>query len=370
VSSVRVRTPEESQAIGDRCERWIGQLPPSWSRPKALFERLEAAADGHLEPDRYGAGGAVERLEARVAALLGKAAAVVLPSGTMAQQIALRIHADRRRLRTVAFHPLAHLELHEEKGYEWLHGLHARLVGDRGRLPTLADLEEIPEEVAALLLELPQRGLGGLLPDWDELAAQAEWARGRGAALHLDGARLWQCAPWYGRDYAEIAGQFDTVYVSFYKDLGAPGGCGLAGPEDVIAEARVWQIRHGGRVLSLTPYALAAELGLDRFLPQMEAFHRKAVEVAQTLSELDGIEIVPDPPQTAMMHVHLRGDAERLREAALDVAEERAVWVFGRLATTPNPAVHVHELTIGEAALEVPTGEIAELYAEVLERSG
>jgi threonine aldolase len=74
-------------------------------------------------------------------------------------------------------------------------------------------------------LELPQREIGGLLPEWDDLVAQAAWTRERGIALHLDGARLWEAAPFYERSYAEIAGLFDSVYVSFYKGLGA-----LAGP--------------------------------------------------------------------------------------------------------------------------------------------
>jgi threonine aldolase len=72
-------------------------------------------------------------------------------------------------------------------------------------------------------------------------------------ALHLDGARLWECRPFYGRDYAQIAGLFDSVYVSFYKTLGGIAGAALAGPADVIAEARVWQRRQGGNLVRLFP---------------------------------------------------------------------------------------------------------------------
>src|SRR6185436_5025530 len=145
--------------------------------------------------------------------LLGKEAAVFMPSGTMAQQIALRIWADRKGPRRVAFHPLCHLELHEHKGYQLLHGLHGVLVGSPHQLMTLADLEAVAEPLAALLVELPQRGIGGQLPPWDDLTRMLESARGRGAAIHLDGARLWETAPFYRRSYAEIAGLFDSVYV-------------------------------------------------------------------------------------------------------------------------------------------------------------
>src|SRR5919201_2605979 len=226
-------------------------------------------ADVDADRDRYGGGPAAERLEARVAELLRKEAAAWFPSGTMAQQIALRIHADRRGTRVVAFHPLCHLDTYEERGYEHLHGLHASLLGERERLIELADLEQLREPIAALLLELPQRDLGGRLPPWDELVTLCHKARERGAALHLDGARLWQCGPFYERGLDEIAALFDTVYVSFYKDLRAPAGCALAGPQDVVDEARVWRIRHGGRLFSVHPLLLAAERALDEVLPRM-----------------------------------------------------------------------------------------------------
>src|SRR5262249_58225061 len=111
-----------------------------------------------------------------------------------------------------------------------------------------ADPGEGGEPLGALLLELPQRDLGGQLPVWRDLRAQATWAGANGVSMHLDGSRLWQCGPFYRRPLREIAALFDTVYVSLYKDLGALGGCVLAGAKDVIAEARVWRVRHGGRL--------------------------------------------------------------------------------------------------------------------------
>src|SRR5262249_23289487 len=156
-----------------------------------------------------------------VASLLGKPAAVFLPSGTMAQQAVLRAHADQRGRRTLVFHPMCHLERHEGQGYRRLHGLIGRAAGNPVRLLTLADLEQIPEPSAALVIELPQRDIGGQQPAWDDLAAQCAWARTAGAAVHLDGARLWESAAGYGRTPAEVAELFDTVYVSFYKSIGA-----------------------------------------------------------------------------------------------------------------------------------------------------
>ena len=96
--------------------------------------------------------------------VLGKPAVVFMPSGTMAQQIAIRIHADKRAVRTFAFHPTAHLELHEDKAYQRLHGLVGIPIGNARRPLTLDDLSAVHEPVAAVLFELPQREIGGQLP--------------------------------------------------------------------------------------------------------------------------------------------------------------------------------------------------------------
>lgn len=321
------------------------------------------------ERDRYGKGGVASRLETRIAELLGKEAAVWLPSGTMAQQIVLRIHADRRGRRAVAFHPHCHVDVHEERGYEVLHGLHAVLVGSRDRLITTADVEATREPFAALLLELPQRDLGGQLPAWDDLVDTCRAARDRGAALHLDGARLWQCPPFYGRPLDEIAALFDTAYVSFYKDLRAPAGCALAGPRDVIDEVRVWQVRHGGRLFSVYPFLAAAERGLDEVLPRMEAYVERTREVGALLASLAGLSVVPDPPQTAMLHVLARRPLEALREATFDLSEETGVWFAGDWQETADPATQRLELSLGEASFDIPLDEVRTLWLELLART-
>jgi threonine aldolase len=351
------------------CERFVAGLHPRARDPRSTLLSLAERAPAASDVDRYGGGALAERLETRVAGLLGKEAAVWMPSGTMAQQIVLRVHARRTGREIVAFHPLCHLDVHEERGYEWLHGLRAALLGDRDRLVTAVDVEQLKEPAAAVLLELPQRDLGGQLPEWDALVATVEAARACGAAVHLDGARLWQCGPFYGRDLDEIAAGFDTVYVSFYKDLGAPAGCILAGPADVIDEARVWQVRHGGRLFSAFPFLLAAEAGLDEVLPRMSSYVDHARSLGSALDQLDDVSVVPRPPQVAMFHLHVRRDAARLEEASLELAEETKTWVASFWRPGADPAAAVTELSIGERNLEVDAREAAELYAELLGRS-
>jgi threonine aldolase len=358
----------EARDQGDvwaKSKRVLGSPSPRDRDPRATLLALAERAPSVEEIDHYGKGAVAERLEERVAALLGKEAAVWMPSGTMAQQIALRIHADRRGSKRVAFHPLCHLQDHEELAYEKLHGLEAQLLGSRDRPVATSDIDELKEPIAAVLLELPERELGGLLPAWDDLLATCAKARAKGAAVHLDGARLWQCGPFYERGLDEIAGPFDTVYVSFYKDLAAPAGAAIAGPADFIEEARIWQVRHGGRLYSVHPFLIAAERGLDEVLPRIPELVAHARELGTALTELDGLEIVPDPPQTTMFHLYIHRPLEPLQEAALDQAERTGTFL-GFIRATDAPERQRVELTIGPASLEVPVVEAQGLWQELL----
>lgn len=103
----------DTDAVRDRCTRFLGGH--GRSAPHEVLSALVETTPADLEPDRYGSGPVLEELEIEVAGLLGKPAAVFMPSGTMAQQIALRIWADRAGIRTVAFHPTCHLEVHEDR---------------------------------------------------------------------------------------------------------------------------------------------------------------------------------------------------------------------------------------------------------------
>jgi threonine aldolase len=289
-----------------------------------------------------------------------------MPSGTMAQQIALRIWSERKNCSTVAFHPLCHLEVDEEKAYQYLHNLRARLVGLPQQLLTSDDLRTISEPIAALLLELPQRYLGGQLPEWDDLVAQTQWARDRDAALHMDGARLWESSPYYARPYAEIAALFDSVYVSFYKGVGGIAGAALAGPADFIAEARVWLRRHGGNLVHLYPYVLAARLGLRERLDRFPAHHERAKEVAAALQSVPGVVVKPVIPQTHMMHVYLPGDKDRMLAESLAIAREERVSLVRWLSPTELPGYAKFEVAIGEAAFALTDEEITSYFARIV----
>ena len=260
----------ETIDLSARPERGPARRRLSGHPPRDMRSWLRALADSPAAagpPDRYGRGDIVRAVEAEVADRLEMSSAVFVIKGVIAQQAVLRAWTDRRGAPSVAVHPLSHLDLDEASAYERLHGLRPVRLG-RHRPFTTADLERVAEKLGAVVVERPLRLAGHLRPSWDELVAISDWCRARGVPLHLDGARLWESAPGLGHSVAEIAALADSVYVSFYKGLGGLGGCALLAPADVLAEAAVWIIRHGGSMFAAFPYALAALEGLRTERPR------------------------------------------------------------------------------------------------------
>jgi len=348
---------DDLSALAHRCTRFLHGHGP------VRAADLLATIPADTAVDRYGDGGVVDKLETEIASLLGKPAALFLPSGTMAQQAVLRVHAERRQRHTIVFHPMCHLDQHEGHAYQRLHRLTGRPAGDPSRLVTLADLEAISEPVAALLLELPQRDIGGQQPSLEDLADQAGWARRGGAAVHLDGARLWESAAGYGRQPAEIAALFDTAYVSFYKGIGALPGCCVAGPQEIIAEVRDWRHRMGGTLFGLWPNAASALTCLTRRLPKMPEFLAHARAIAAALGEIPGVRVVPDPPQTPMMHLLLSTTRERFAAASRALAADRGIWTWPQAQPTLDPETQRVELAVGEATCALNPAEVAGVLA-------
>jgi threonine aldolase len=354
----------KTEALAESCTRFLV------GHGRRTAGELLATVSTDAGMDYYGIGGAVTELETEVASLLGKEAALFLPTGTMAQQATLRVLADRRSSRSVVFHPMCHMETNEERGYHRLHGLFAIPAGPREEPLSAASLEQIREPVAALLLELPQRGLGGTLPSWDELVSQVTWARERGAAVHCDGARLWDASPFYakqhGKSLRDIAGLFDTVYVSFYKGLGGISGCCVAGDADVIDELSVWRTRHGGRMIMMWPYAAAALTALHERLPRMPKYYRHSLAIARAVRDIPGVEVMPTPVQSPMMHVRFSVELDVIKERVAEIAKTDKIWTFSRPWISEGPTLQRFELHVGDATLQLSTSEIAGLFERLV----
>jgi threonine aldolase len=266
----------------------------------------------------------------------------------------------------VLWHPTCHLDNREGQAHSRLHGLTGRPVGALDRLITIEDLDAVAEPVAALLLELPQRDLGGQLPSWGELAAQLDWARERGAAVHLDGARLWEASAGYDRAPAEIAALFDTVYVSFYKGIGALPGCCVAGSAADVAQVREWRQRLGGTLFGMWPAAASALALLPERLAEMPARLRHAQAIAAAVAGVAGVRAVPDPPQTPMMHLLFDVPADRFAENARRLAEDDGIWAWPTPTATGDPAVVRCELSVGRATCQLTPAVIADTLAALV----
>ncbi|WP_411109668.1 threonine aldolase family protein [Streptomyces sp. c-19] len=383
-TSVETSVDEEAVRLR-RAKVWGGADRKLWHTPmdgtvgtrlRELADWTEASGRAEGPLDVYG-DGPVEELEQRVAELLGHPAAVFFPTGTMAQQVALRCWAGRTGSSVVALHPLAHPEVHEGGALGAVSGLRTVHPTDAPRLPTAEEVRDHPEPFGTLMLELPLRDAGFVLPSWDELTEVVEAARERDAVVHFDGARLWECPTRFGRPLAEIAGLADSVYVSFYKSLGGLSGAALAGPEDVMAEARVWRHRYGGLVFQQYPAALSALRGLDVELPRLPSYVAHARMVADAVREAfdeagaGWFRVHPETPHTHQFQVWLPYDAESLTAAALAQTEATGTALFRRWFTPDPggpPGVAVTELTVAEPGLEWTADDVRAAVRDFLTR--
>lgn len=256
------------------------------TRPDAAMRRAMAAAE--VGDDVFGDDPTVLALQERVAALLGKEAALYVPSGTMANQIALRVQT--RPGDQVICEAGCHVYNYEQGGPAALSGLHLTcLDGDRGALTweqvaaaILPDDDHAARPRLVCLENTHNRAGGRILPQAAVVEIGAG-ARARGLSVHLDGARLWNVHAATGAPLAELAAPADTVSVCFSKGLGAPVGSCLAGPRDLIREARRARKLFGGGMRQVGLLAASCLHALEHHLPRLGDDHARARRLAEGL---------------------------------------------------------------------------------------
>lgn len=377
-----IETPAE--ALSARMRECTRRL--SGAKPATIRESLQALADAAAAApgeaaeaygldeftDVYG-NGIVAKLERRVAELLGTEDAAVFPTGTMAQQAALRGWAAETGSDVVATHPLSHLELHENHAYRDLSGLRGVWPTSEPRNPTAAEIRATELRFGVLTLELPLRDAGFVLPTWDELVEAVGAARERGARVHFDGARLWESAEHFGRPLHEIAALADSVYVSFYKSLGAMSGAAVGGDAQFVATLKLWRHRYGGKLFQQWPTALAALMGLDEQLPKLPGHvaHAKSVSaaLAGAAAHTPGVRVFPEAPHTHQFRLYVPFDADVMRRAGVGQIEETGVGLFGFWSPAQLPGYAFTEVTVSDAAAAWSTEEVAAAFRELLERA-
>jgi threonine aldolase len=360
-------TEPERRALRKRCSVHVSGFRRE--TPADEFRALAAWCEANgVEHDHYGDGALVVGFEQKIATLLGKPAAVFMPSGIMAQLSAVRVWCERAGLERFGLHPTSHLAVHEDEAYAALMHLHAVPIGDRLRPMTAADLDAVKQKLACAIVELPIRRAGGQLPGWDELEALKDAARGRELPLHMDGARLWESAAFYDKPHAATCDGFASVYVSLYKGIGAFAGALLAGDDDLIANARLWRHRMGGTLYHLSPLVAPAAMRFDERIALMPALYARAKRFAAALSTVVGLRVNPATPHANLLHLFIDAPSESVLDARDRIAERTGTWLLDHAGAADVPGWCSSELYVGDALLERDDDVLMPLFAELVGR--
>ena len=265
----------------------IGLTPQAFA---SLLERLCHGAD--IAQDNYLLGGEIEQFEQYCAKTLGKEMAVFMPSGTLANQIALREHAGVRR--RVIVPDLSHVYNDTGDACQTLANLNLIPIASDSATFSLEDVEEVIERTAggrvstnvgAILIESPVRRLLGETFEWNEAKRIAAYAREQGIGTHLDGARLFIAAAYNGRTPAEIAAPFDTVYVSLWKYFNSGIGAILAGPRSMLNDLFHVRRMFGGNLNAGWSAAVIARHYMNGYVERLKSAVQISEEFYASIAE-------------------------------------------------------------------------------------
>jgi threonine aldolase len=330
------------------------------TRPTAAMRQAMASAD--VGDDVYGEDPTVNALEAEVASLLGKEAGLFTPSGTMANQIGLWLHA--RAGDEVLVGESAHLMLYESGAGPALSGVQLTVIG-KGGLFSADDVVAAykPDEghyppTRALAFENTHNRAGGRVFPQAQLLEAAAAARRLGLSLHLDGARLWNAHVATGVPLAVLAQPFDTVSVCLSKGLGAPAGSVLCTSQEGIKRARRRRKMLGGGMRQAGVLAAAGRHALQHHLPRLADDHLACRAFAEAVAALPGVVVELDAVQTNLCIFDLAPSLPLDAEAF--VARARAAGVLLN-AVGPRRLRAVTHLDVDRAACLAAAARLGEL---------
>jgi len=267
-----------------------------------------AMANAEVGDDERDGDPTTQRLEERVASLLGKEAALFFPSGTMANQAAVWVHVERGT--EVLADVDAHIVHSEIAGIAALSGAQVLAVNPTSTVMSAADLRSTfrPRSryypaPSLVCVENTHNGAGGRIATLDELQAVRMAAAEHGLPVHMDGARLWNASVATGISLAEISENADTVMVAFSKGLGAPVGAAVAGTRAQIERAWTARKLFGGAMRQSGIVASAALYGVEHNIGRLEEDHENARLIARIVGDAGGAAVIP--PQTNIVMVDL-----------------------------------------------------------------
>jgi threonine aldolase len=275
------------------------------TRPSEAMRTAMARAE--VGDDVFGEDPTVRALEVRTAELLGKEAALFVPSGTMGNQISLLVHT--RPGDEVLVSQGAHVAWFESGAGAAIAGVQFLSIGDEGSFSAdevvaaaKPERDFLPRTRLVAVENTHNRAGGRIFPEQKLLGAVAA-ARKLGLALHLDGARLWNAAIATGRDPAALAEPFDTVNVCFSKGLGAPAGSAIAASRDAIRAARRFRKMLGGGMRQAGILAAGALFALEHYRERLALDHEHARLFADALADIAGVQVPPVETNIVLLHL-------------------------------------------------------------------
>jgi threonine aldolase len=295
------------------------------TRPTPGMRAAMAAAE--VGDDVFSEDPTVNRLQERVAVLLGKEAALYVPSGTMSNQICVKSHTQPGD--ELLCEASCHIYNFEAGGPAVLSGVTSRTIeGDYGIL----DVSQLDGKIRGsndhlvrtrlVCLENTHNRRGGRVYPLEKIQAISEWAHQHGLVMHLDGARLWNAIVATGIAAVEWASNFDSVSVCFSKGLGAPIGSALAGPREFINRARRVRKLFGGGMRQAGVAAAAALYALEHHVERLADDHRHARILAQAIADTPGLQLDPPEVETNLIWVEVDPDLGPAREVAAALKQQ------------------------------------------------
>lgn len=359
-------TADRDRAVQFRSDG-LGLSPAGYAG--VLAEIIEARG---IAEDEYSRGGVVEELETRMAALLGKECAVFVPSGTLANHLALRLLA--RNGRRVLVQAESHLYNDEGDCAQQLSGLilvplaagRAGFTPDEAQVAIDGPTEaRVAVPVGAISIETPVRRVNGETFGFDAMCRIAEYARERGIALHLDGARLLIEAAYTGIAPASYAAPFDTVYVSLYKYLNAAAGAVLAGPRALLDGLYHQRRMFGGGLPHVWPYAAVSLHYLDGFAERFAAAVQGFDDLLAALREHRGVTLQRPPNATNVTVLQVAG---RNAASLPDALAKHGILIRPPRRTTETGAEFA--LHTNETILRRPVSDTVDRFVAALNQRG
>lgn len=283
-------------------------------RPADFISKLDSIQKSKpIQRDFYASGGVVDELTKKFAAITGKEAAIFMPSGTMANQLAIAVlSGDNTK---VFVQDTSHVYRDEADAAQSVHNKRLIPLAKEQAYFTQEDLasaiayqndaEVFKSGIGAVSIENPVRRSDGRMVPLEEIKKISAWCRKEGYKLHLDGARLHMASAWSGTSIADYASYFDTVYISLYKYLGAGGGAILCGDKNVIGKMEHLVKVHGGTVFSNWANAAMALYHLEGLDERLQKTISKAKELIGMLNKLPELKISALENGTNIYHLQL-----------------------------------------------------------------